>query len=167
MDKKLTGNFSFQKIASNMKKFSDEYWMRIALKEAESAFAKDEVPVGAVIVRDNEIVSTAHNSTQNLNNALAHAEKIAIEKAQKEIGKWLLDCKLYVTLEPCPMCTGMIILSRLDSLIFGAFDEKNGACGSIYNLLNDTRFNHNPEIKSGILEENCSKILKRFFEEKR
>jgi tRNA(adenine34) deaminase len=150
-----------------MKKFSDEYWMSIALKEAQLAFDEDEIPVGAVLVRNNELVAKAHNSTQRLNSPLAHAEKLVIEKAQQKLGKWLYDCKLYVTLEPCVMCAGAIILSRIKSVIFGAYDEKNGACGSLYNLLLDTRFNHNPEVKSGTLANESSGLLKRFFDNKR
>ncbi len=147
--------------------FSDEYWMNIALGEAEIAFDEDEVPVGAVLVCNNELIAKAHNNTQKLNSSLAHAEKLVIELAQKELGKWLYDCRLYVTLEPCAMCAGAIILSRIKSVIFGAFDEKNGGCGSLYNLLLDTRFNHNPEVISGVLAKESSELLKRFFNEKR
>ncbi|MBC8525881.1 MAG: nucleoside deaminase [Candidatus Cloacimonetes bacterium] len=147
--------------------FSDEYWMNIALEEAEIAFDEDEVPVGAVLIRKNELIAKAHNNILKLNSSLAHAEKLVIEMAQQKLGKWLYDCKLYVTLEPCPMCAGAIILSRIKSVIFGAFDEKNGACGSLYNLLLDSRFNHNPEVKSGILAEESSELLKIFFNEKR
>ncbi len=150
-----------------MKMFSDEYWMNIALEEAEIAFDEDEVPVGAVLIRKNELIAKAHNNILKLNSSLAHAEKLVIEMAQQKLGKWLYDCKLYVTLEPCPMCAGAIILSRIKSVIFGAFDEKNGACGSLYNLLLDSRFNHNPEVKSGILAEESSELLKIFFNEKR
>ncbi|MEA2105061.1 MAG: nucleoside deaminase [Candidatus Cloacimonadota bacterium] len=147
--------------------FSDEYWMEFALHEAEIAFQDDEIPVGAVIVYKNEIIASSHNSTQKLNNPLAHAEKLVIEAAQKKIGKWLYGCKLFVTLEPCSMCAGIIILARIDAVIFGAFDEKSGTVGSLYNLLLDSRFNHNPEVKSGILAERSSRLLKNFFREKR
>lgn len=150
-----------------MKIFSDEYWMNIALEEAQIAFQEDEVPVGAVLVRNNELVAKAHNNTQKLNSSLAHAEKLVIELVQQKLGKWLYDCSLYVTLEPCPMCAGAIILSRIKSLIFGAYDEKNGACGSLYNLLLDSRFNHNPEVKFGVLAKESSELLKSFFNEKR
>ena len=150
-----------------MEIFSDEYWMNIALKEAQIAFQEDEIPVGAVLVRDNELIAKAHNSMQKFNSSLAHAEKLVIELAQQELGKWLYDCRLYVTLEPCPMCAGAIILSRIKSVIFGAFDEKNGACGSLYHLLLDSRFNHNPEVKFGVLSNESSKLLKRFFNKKR
>ena len=134
-----------------MKKFSDEYWMKIALEEAEEAFVEEEVPVGAVLVCNDKVIAKAHNNIQRSNSSLAHAEKLVIEMAQQKLGKWLYDCKLYVTLEPCAMCAGAIILSRIKSVIFGAYDEKNGVCGSLYNLLLDRRFNHNPEVKTGIL----------------
>lgn len=150
-----------------MKIFSDEYWMNIALEEAQIAFQEDEIPVGAVLVRNNELIAKAHNNTQRLNSSLAHAEKLVIESSQQELGKWLYDCILYVTLEPCAMCAGAIILSRIKSVIFGTFDEKNGACGSLYNLLLDSRFNHNPEVKSEVLAKESSELLKRFFNEKR
>lgn len=147
--------------------FSDEYWMNIALEEAQIAFAEDEVPVGAVLVCNDKLIARAHNSTQRLNCSLAHAEKLVIEIAQQKLGMWLYDCKLYATLEPCAMCASAIILSRIKSVIFGAYDEKNGACGSLYNLLLDRRFNHNPEIRGGILAKESGELLKRFFNEKR
>ena len=150
-----------------MKKFSDEYWMNIALGEAQLAFQEDEIPVGAVLVCNDELIAKAHNSTRRLNSSLAHAEKLVIEFAQQKLGKWLYDCRLYVTLEPCAMCAGAIILSRIKSVTFGAYDEKNGVCGSLYNLLLDKRFNHNPEVKSGILANESSGLLKRFFDNKR
>ncbi|MEA3475369.1 MAG: nucleoside deaminase [Candidatus Cloacimonadota bacterium] len=150
-----------------MKELSDEYWMNIALEEAQTAFAEDEIPIGAVLVCNDKLIARAHNSTQRLNSPLAHAEKLVIELAQQELGKWLCDCRLYITLEPCAMCAGAIILSRIKSVIFGTFDEKNGACGSLYNLLSDRRFNHNPEVKSGIFAKESSELLKRFFNEKR
>lgn len=146
---------------------SDEYWMEFAMQEAEIAFRNDEVPVGAIIVKDNKIIASSHNATQKLNSSLAHAEKLTIETAQKKIGKWLYGCELFVTLEPCAMCAGMIILSRLDALIFGAHDPKNGATGSVYNILSDRRFNHNPEVRSGLLADRSSNLLKKFFRNKR
>jgi len=150
-----------------MKAHSDEHWMRLALEEAEKAFQEDEVPVGAVIIQDEKIVARAHNSTESSKDALAHAEILVIEQARKKCGKWLYDCTLYVTLEPCTMCAGAIVLSRINRVVFGAFDEKNGACGSLYNVLYDTRLNHNPELKSGVLDHECGAILKIFFQEKR
>ncbi len=150
-----------------MKAHSDEYWMRLALEEAEKAFQEDEVPVGAVIIKDGKVIARAHNSTESSNNALAHAEKLAVEQAQKKLGKWFLDCTLYVTLEPCTMCAGAIVLSRINRVVFGAFDEKNGACGSLYNVLYDKRLNHNPELKGGVMAYECGEILKFFFQKKR
>ncbi len=145
----------------------DEYWMQYALEEAEIAFEKDEIPVGAVIIYKEKIIARAHNSTKLKNNSLAHAEKLVIETAQRKIGKWLYDCTLYVTLEPCAMCSGIIILSRLGSVIFGAYDEKSGTCGSLYNLLDDSRFNHNPKLRGGVLAEESKKLLQKFFQRKR
>ncbi len=150
-----------------MKAHSDEYWMKLALEEAERAFQEDEVPVGAVIIKDEKIVARAHNSTESSKDVLAHAELLVIEQARKKCGKWLYDCILYVTLEPCTMCAGAIVLSRINRVVFGAFDEKNGACGSLYNILYDTRLNHNPELKSGVLAHECGAILRKFFKEKR
>src|SRR6056297_2374386 len=115
---------------------NDDYWMKFALEEANIAFEKDEVPIGAVVVYKDKVIARDHNSTQQMNSSLAHAEKLVIESAQRKMGKWLYDCKLYVTLEPCLMCSGAIILSRIGSVIFGASDEKSGTCGSIYNVLN-------------------------------
>ena len=150
-----------------MKAHNDEYWMRIALEEAEKAIQEDEVPVGAVIIMDEEIIARAHNSTESSKDGLAHAEKCAIELAQKMVGKWLSGCTLYVTLEPCTMCAGAIVLSRMNRVVFGAYDEKNGACGSLYNVLYDTRLNHNPELKSGVIARECGEILRKFFQKKR
>ena len=150
-----------------MKAHSDEYWMRIALEEAEKAIQEDEVPVGAVIIMDEEIIARAHNSTESSKDGLAHAEKCAIELAQKMVGKWLSGCTLYVTLEPCTMCAGAVVLSRMNRVVFGAYDEKNGACGSLYNVLYDTRLNHNPELKSGVIARECGEILRKFFQKKR
>ncbi|MBN2016670.1 MAG: nucleoside deaminase [Candidatus Cloacimonetes bacterium] len=150
-----------------MKAHSDEDWMRVALEEAIKAYRENEIPVGAVIVKDGQIIARAHNSTEHLQDGLAHAEKCAIESAQRVFGKWLQGCTLYVTLEPCTMCAGALVLSRIDRVVFGAFDEKNGACGSLYNILYDTRLNHNPEVTSGILADKCGEILSRFFQQKR
>ncbi len=150
-----------------MKAHSDEYWMRLALEEAEIAYQDDEVPVGAVIVMDEKVIARAHNSTESSKNALAHAEMLVIEQGRKKCGKWLSGCTLYVTLEPCMMCAGAIVLSRINRVVYGAFDEKNGACGSLYNVLYDTRLNHNPELESGVMAHECGAILRKFFKEKR
>jgi len=150
-----------------MKAHSDEYWMRCALKEAQKAFDEDEIPVGAVIVKDENIISRAHNQTELKGDSIAHAEILVLERARKKVGKWLHGCTLYVTLEPCSMCAGALVLSRIDKVVFGAFDPKNGAVGSLYNILYDTRLNHNPKVVFGVLQVECSQILKKFFTSKR
>lgn len=146
----------------------EKYFMKEALKEAKKAYKKLEVPIGAVIVKDNKIIARAHNLRETKKQATAHAEILVIEKACKKLGAWRLeDCDLYVTLEPCAMCAGAIINSRIKNLYIGAMDEKGGAVGSKINLLKDIKLNHTVEVKSGILEEECSKILKDFFKELR
>ena len=146
----------------------DLFFMRFALQEAQKAADIDEVPIGAVIVKDNQIIARAHNLRETLQDATAHAELLAIRKACEVLGTWrLIGCSLYVTLEPCPMCAGAIILSRVDRVVFGAKDPKGGACGSIVNLPADKRFNHRPEIVEGVLADECGDILKKFFKSKR
>lgn len=143
----------------------DEYWMQEALKEAEKALKKKEVPVGAVVVYQNKIIGRGHNQVETLNDATAHAEILAIGAASNYLNSWRLnDSTIYVTVEPCIMCAGAIILSRLDKLVFGTLDPKAGACGSLYNLTQDIRLNHQVEIVSGVLEEQCKAILTAFFE---
>lgn len=146
---------------------SDKKYMTLALIEAKKASRKDEVPVGCVIVCDDKIISKAHNLKEKRKSSLLHAEILAIEKASKKLKQWRLsDCDIYVTLEPCPMCMGAIINARFKRLVFGAYDPKSGACGSIYDL-NEGKLNHILEVKSKILEKECSKILKDYFKEKR
>ena len=141
-----------------------EKFMRLALKEAQKAFDKEEIPVGVVIVKDGKVISKAHNLKESKNNATSHAEILAIEKACKKLGAWrLLDCEMYVTLEPCAMCAGALINSRIKKLYIGTDDPKTGACGSKLNLLEDFTFNHNVQVEKYILKEECSKILKDFF----
>jgi tRNA(adenine34) deaminase len=143
-------------------------FMQMALKEAKTAQKKDEVPVGAVVVLNNKVIATGHNLREKKQNALLHAEVVAIEKACKKQKSWRLDeCELYVTLEPCSMCAGAIINSRIKSVYFGAYDKKAGACGSVVNLLENKQFNHNPRLQGGILEAECGSILTEFFEKKR
>jgi tRNA(adenine34) deaminase len=140
-----------------------DYFMNIALKEASKASKKGEVPVGAVIVKDNQIIAKAHNKRQRSNRTIAHAEILAIEKANKKLKSWRLDrCVIYVTIEPCPMCSGAIIQSRIDTLVYGAKDDKAGCHDSITNLF-EHKFNHKVNIISGILEEESSNIIKTFF----
>ncbi len=142
--------------------------MKEALKEAEKALKKKEVPVGAVVVYQNKIIGRGHNQTETLKDATAHAEILAIGAASNFLNSWRLnDASIYVTVEPCIMCAGAIILSRLDRLIFGTPDPKAGACGSLYNLPQDIRLNHQVEIISGVLEDQCKSILKAFFEKLR
>lgn len=146
----------------------EEKFMREALKEAKKAYDKLEVPVGCVIVKDGKIISRGHNIKETKKDTTKHAEIIAIQKASKKLDAWrLLDCEMYVTLEPCSMCAGAIINSRIKKLYIGALDGKTGAAGSVLNLFTDYPFNHKVEVKTGILETECQKILKDFFKELR
>lgn len=146
----------------------NEFFMKKALEEAQKAFEKDEVPVGAVIVRNGEIIAAAHNSRELSKDATAHAEMLAIREASGTLGGWrLLNCDMYVTLEPCAMCSGAILQARIERLYVGAMDPKGGAAGSILNLFEDYHFNHKTEVINGILEDECSQILKHFFKRKR
>jgi tRNA(adenine34) deaminase len=145
----------------------DEDLMREALDQAERASELDEVPVGAVIVRDGEIIARAHNLRETDHCATAHAELLAIEQACRAVGSWHLDdCTLYVTLEPCPMCAGAIVNSRMGRVVFGAKDAKAGAMGSVLNV-NSYPLNHKPRIESGLLAGECADVLRTFFERKR
>lgn len=146
----------------------DEKYMKEAIKEAKKAWAKDEVPIGAVIVKDGKVIARAHNLRESKQIATAHAEIIAIEKACKKIGSWRLnDCTLYVTLEPCAMCSGAMILSRVDRIVYGASDPKGGCVDSCIKMYEQQGFNHYPEVTSGILKDECSSILTTFFKNKR
>ena len=139
-------------------------FMFCALQEAEKALVEDEVPVGAVIVRNNKIIGRGYNQTEKLNDATAHAEMIAITAAANHLGNWRLqECSLYVTLEPCIMCTGAMLASRINELYFAAFDTKFGACASLYNLAEDGKTNHKLKIYSGIYTEESEKLLTQFF----
>lgn len=145
----------------------DEKFMRAALEQAALAAREGEVPVGAVVVKDGEIIAIGRNRREVGRNALAHAELEAIDGACRTLGGWRLwQCDLYVTLEPCPMCTGAIINARIRRLVYGASDRKAGSCGSVVNLF-DLPYNHKPEMVAGCLEEECSEILKQFFRELR
>lgn len=141
-----------------------EKFMRQALKEAKKAYDKLEVPVGAVIVKDDKIIARAHNIKETKFDTTKHAEILAIQKASKKLKSWrLLDCEMYVTLEPCSMCTGALINSRIRKVYIGANDEKTGAVGSVLNLLEDYTFNHKVEFEKGILKHECECLLKEFF----
>lgn len=142
----------------------DERYMREALLEAQQAFDKDEVPVGAVIVHEDKIIARAHNLRETTQDPTTHAEMLAIQAASHYLGSFRLeDCTLYVTLEPCVMCSGALVLSRVPRVVYGATDPKGGAAGSLMNLLEEPRFNHRAEVISGVLEEECSTMLKYFF----
>ena len=142
----------------------EEKFMKYALKEAQKAYDKLEVPVGAVIVKDGKVIAKAHNLKETKFDTTKHAEILAIQKASKKLGSWrLLDCEMYVTLEPCSMCAGAMINSRIKRLYIGALDEKTGACGSVLNLVEDYPFNHKIDVEKGILKEECETILKNFF----
>ena len=138
--------------------------MKEALKEARKAYEKKEIPVGAVIVKDNKIIARAHNIKEEKNDTTKHAEILAIQKASKKLNSWRLnDCIMYVTLEPCSMCAGALIQSRIKKVCIGTMDKKTGACGSILNLLEDFKFNHKVKIETGIMQKECEEILKDFF----
>ena len=144
-----------------------EKFMREALKQAKKAYEKGEIPVGAVIVKDNKIIARAYNEKEEKKDTTKHAEIIAIQKASKKLNAWRLsDSEMYVTLEPCSMCAGALIQSRIKKVYIGTMDEKTGACGSVLNLL-DYDFNHKVEVETGILQQECEKILKDFFKELR
>lgn len=148
---------------------NDEIYMQRALELAAEAARLGEVPVGAVVVKKStgEIVGEGFNKRESIRSPLAHAEIIAIDEASRRLGGWrLIDCALYVTLEPCPMCTGAIINSRVEKLVFGASDKKAGSCGSLLNLF-EYPYNHRPEMVSGVMAEECAEILSRFFKQLR
>ncbi len=142
--------------------------MRHALTQAEAALAENEVPVGAVIVRDFRVIAAAHNQRETLRDPTAHAEMIAITQAAEALGDWRLeDCTLYVTLEPCPMCAGAILQARLPRVVYGATDPKAGAVHSLFQLLGDARLNHSSQVTAGVLAEPCGRMLTQFFQAQR
>ena len=144
-----------------------EFFMKEAIKEAKKAYSKDEVPIGAVIVKDGKIIARGHNLKETKKDTVKHAEIIAIEKASKKIDAWRLeDCDIYVTMEPCPMCMGAIINSRIRKIYYGVEDYKAGACGSVVDLTK-YKFNHIPEYEKNLLEEECKEVLQNFFKELR
>lgn len=149
-------------------KDQDIYFMRLAMKEAGLAFSEGEVPVGAVLVMDGGIVAKGHNLREKFNDPTAHAEIMVLREGARLINKWrLTDAVLYVTKEPCVMCAGAMVNARLGRLVYGCDDPKGGAVNSLYKILSDERLNHRVEVASGILEDECAEILKRFFEERR
>ena len=147
---------------------SDESFMRAAITEAGFALDEDEVPIGAVVVHDGRIIGRGHNQRETLNDPTAHAEMIAITAAAGHLQSWRLDgCTLFVTLEPCAMCAGAIVLARLPRLLFGARDPKAGACVSLFTILTDDRLNHRVEMTHGVLREECAEVLQQFFAKQR
>ncbi|MDY4646522.1 tRNA adenosine(34) deaminase TadA [Aerococcus suis] len=145
-----------------------EYWMREAIKEARKAEKLREVPIGAVVVYQNQIVGRGHNLRETSHNATTHAEMLAIQEANHTLDNWrLADCDLYVTLEPCPMCSGAMILSRIRHVYFGAYDQKGGTAGTLMNLLTDSRFNHQVEVTGGVLLDDTKALLQNFFKQLR
>jgi tRNA(adenine34) deaminase len=146
----------------------DDAGMRAALKEARASLERDEVPVGCVIVHDGTIVGRGHNQVESLQDATAHAEVLAIGAASNALGSWRLsDCTLYVTLEPCAMCAGAIVLARLGRLVYGAADPKAGACGSVLDVIGERRLNHRVPVTAGVLEGECGELLRQFFRTRR
>ncbi|WP_413466030.1 tRNA adenosine(34) deaminase TadA [Metabacillus litoralis] len=147
---------------------NDQIFMSMAIEEAKKAKEIGEVPIGAVVVLNNEVISTAFNLREKEQRSIAHAEILAIDKACQALGTWRLEnATLYVTLEPCPMCAGAIVLSRVKRVVYGATDPKGGCAGTLMNLLQDDRFNHQVEVVSGVEEETCGKMLSDFFKELR
>ena len=143
-------------------------FMKEAINQAKKAERIDETPIGAVIVHKGKIIARGYNKRETKRNSLCHAEIIAINKASKKLGGWRLpECDIYVTLEPCPMCAGAIISSRIDNLYFGAFDKKSGSAGSVTNLFKKNLFNHNVNVMGGLMEDECAQILKNFFKKLR
>jgi len=146
----------------------DQQGMQAAVREAERALAIDEVPVGCVIVHDGMIVGRGHNQVEQLKDATAHAEMIAIGAASEALGSWRLhECTMYVTLEPCAMCAGAIVLARVGRMVYGATDPKAGACGSVLDVIHEPRLNHRVELTNGVMAEECGALLKPFFQAKR
>lgn len=147
---------------------SDEQWMQLALEEAQLAASFGDVPVGAVVVRDGVVIGRGHNRREQDNDPTAHAEVIAIRQAAEALGAWrLTGCTLYVTIEPCPMCAGALVLARLDRLVYGAADPKTGATGSLWNIVQDERLNHRLDVTAGVLESECREVIRSFFRQRR
>ena len=138
------------------------------MQEAEKAAEMGEIPIGAVITENNQVVASAHNLTETLNDPTAHAEILAIRQASEKLGRWrLTGCTMYVTVEPCSMCAGALVWSRIDRLYIGTMDTKAGACGSVFNIVGDSRLNHRVQVHRGLMEERCSSIMKDFFRDLR
>ena len=148
--------------------FSDEFFMREAMRQAMRAARLDEVPVGALIVHDGQVIARAFNQMETLKDATAHAEILAITQASEALGAWRLEkCTMYVTKEPCPMCAGAIVLSRIERLVFATSDPKMGGAGGLFNITHHPSLNHQVEVVSGVLEAECTQLIKQFFQKKR
>ncbi len=146
----------------------DEYFMRLAIREALQAPEHDDVPIGAVVVHEGEVIGTGHNERELREDPTAHAELIALREAARALGSWrVLDSVMYVTLEPCAMCAGAIVLARLPRVVFGAYDSKAGAAGSVLNVLDVPQLNHRPQVEAGLLAEDCADLLRSFFAPRR
>jgi tRNA(adenine34) deaminase len=146
----------------------DEYFMRLALREAEQAAIHEDVPIGAVVVRDGELLAAAHNERELRQDPTAHAEILALREAARAVGGWrVLDAAIYVTLEPCAMCAGAIVLARVPRLVFGATDPKAGACGSVLDVTGEARLNHRPQVAGDLLAPDCGELLSSFFASRR
>jgi tRNA(adenine34) deaminase len=146
----------------------DEYFMRLAIREAERALEHDDVPVGAVVVHEGEIIGAGHNERELRNDPTAHAETLALREASRHLGSWrVLESVLYVTLEPCAMCAGAIVLARVPRVVYGTPDPKAGAAGSVLDILDEPRFNHRPEVAGGLLAGECAALLTAFFASRR
>jgi tRNA(adenine34) deaminase len=157
-----------QALGGDNQKSADEQYVRNALDLARDAAKRNEVPIGAVVVRDGEILAAAANRTMRDQDPTAHAELLAIREASGKLDRWRLDdCTLYVTLEPCAMCAGAIVLSRMRRVVFGAWDEKAGMAGSVGDLLRHPRLNHQPEVRAGVLADECGRVLEEFFRAQR
>jgi tRNA(adenine34) deaminase len=146
----------------------DEYFMRLALREAEQALEHEDVPIGAVVVHDGEVIGAGHNEREVRQDPTAHAEIVALREAAKQVGSWrVLEAVLYVTLEPCAMCAGAIVLARVARVVYGASDPKAGAAGSVLDVLGEPRLNHRPEVAGGLLAQECGALLSEFFASRR
>jgi tRNA(adenine34) deaminase len=146
----------------------EEYFMRLALREASRALEHDDIPVGAVVVKDGEVIGVGHNERELRGDPTAHAELIALREAARSLGSWrVLESVLYVTLEPCAMCAGGIVLARVPRVVFGTTDPKAGAAGSVLDVLDEPRLNHRPQVRSGLLAEDCADLLRSFFASRR
>ena len=153
---------------SNAADKQDERYMQMAIEQAQVAEENGDVPIGAIIVHENRIIGKAYNQREQLNDPTAHAEIIALTQAAAALENWHLNgCTMYVTLEPCPMCAGALVLARVDRLVYGCDDPKAGACKSLYNIVQDERLNHRLEVTSGVLAEQCGKLLQEFFAKQR